>query len=159
MPKSRTQLLPSICIASSVFNNTDKADICEYVSHSLRHSLQRMKLHHSRMLQDLSRKQEALSLEHRSMNTRGRLTTTSSANKSLVPLAPLTNSGGKSNLQLLAEWILTAECFGLHCTKLIFGFLCMEKCHQKYPLLYTPVCAELCFRLYCDYYHWLHLRL
>lgn len=122
-------------------NNTDKADICEYVSHSLRHSLQRMKLHHSCMLQDLSRKQEALSLELRSMNTRGRLTTTSSANKSLVPLAPLTNSGGKSNLQLLAEWILTAECFGLHCTKLIFGFLCMEKCHQKYPLLYTPVCA------------------
>ncbi|XP_075867745.1 tektin-2 isoform X2 [Nelusetta ayraudi] len=67
------------------------------------HSLQRMKLHHSRMLQDLSRKQEALSLEHRSMNTRGHLTTTSSVNKSLVPLAPLTNSGGKSSLQLLAE--------------------------------------------------------
>lgn len=117
-------------------NNT--ADICEHVSHSLRHSLQRMKLHHSRMLQDLSRKQEALSLEHRSMNTRGRLTTTSSANKSLVPLAPLTNSGGKSNLQLLAEWILTAECFGLHCTKLIFGFLFMNVCQGEMSLKIPP---------------------
>lgn len=70
---------------------------------SLRHSLQKMKLHHARMLQDLSRKQEALSLEQRSMNTRTRLTSTSCTDKSLVLLVPLTNSSGRSNLQLLAQ--------------------------------------------------------
>lgn len=31
--------------------------------------------------------------------------------------------------------------------------------HQKYALVYITVCARLCFRLYCHYYHWLHLRL
>ncbi|XP_029920000.1 tektin-2 [Myripristis murdjan] len=68
-----------------------------------RHSLQRMQLHHSRMLQDLSRKQEALSLEQRSMNTRGRLTSAAHADKTPVLLVPLTNSSGRSNLQLLAQ--------------------------------------------------------
>ncbi|XP_067468445.1 tektin-2 [Thunnus thynnus] len=67
------------------------------------HSLQKMKLHHARMLQDLSRKQEALSLEQRSMNTRTRLTSTSCADKTPVLLVPLTNSSGRSNLQLLAQ--------------------------------------------------------
>ncbi|KAM3595709.1 uncharacterized protein V6R79_001432 [Siganus canaliculatus] len=66
------------------------------------HSLQKMKLHHSRMLQDLSRKQEALFLEQRSMNTRRRLTSTSCADKSLG-LVPLANSSGRSNLQLLLQ--------------------------------------------------------
>ncbi|XP_030266787.1 tektin-2 [Sparus aurata] len=67
------------------------------------HSLQKMKLHHSRMLQDLNRKQEALSLEQRSMNTRARLTSPSCTDKIPVLLVPLTNSSGRSNLQLLAQ--------------------------------------------------------
>ncbi|KAM6903171.1 tektin-2 [Lycodopsis pacificus] len=67
------------------------------------HSMQKMKLHHSRMLQDLSRKQEALSLEQRSVNTRSRLPTTSSTEKTPVLLVPLTNSSGRSKLQLLAQ--------------------------------------------------------
>nr|XP_046273365.1 tektin-2 isoform X2 [Scatophagus argus]XP_046273366.1 tektin-2 isoform X2 [Scatophagus argus]XP_046273367.1 tektin-2 isoform X2 [Scatophagus argus]XP_046273368.1 tektin-2 isoform X2 [Scatophagus argus]XP_046273370.1 tektin-2 isoform X2 [Scatophagus argus] len=68
-----------------------------------RHSLQKLKLHHSRMLQDLSRKQEALSLEQRSMNTRTRLAPTSCTDKTPVLLVPLANSSGRSNLQLLAQ--------------------------------------------------------
>nr|XP_004569277.1 tektin-2 [Maylandia zebra]XP_012779570.1 tektin-2 [Maylandia zebra] len=68
------------------------------------HSLQKMKLHHFRMLQDLSRKQEALSLEQRSLNTRARLTATSSTdNKNSALVVPLANSSGRSNLQLLAQ--------------------------------------------------------
>nr|XP_019964960.1 PREDICTED: tektin-2 [Paralichthys olivaceus] len=66
-------------------------------------SLQKMKLHHARMLEDLSRKQEALSLEQRSMNTRSHLTAASCSGKSPVLLVPLTNSSGRSNLQLLAQ--------------------------------------------------------
>ncbi|XP_041665518.1 tektin-2 [Cheilinus undulatus] len=66
-------------------------------------SLQKMKLHHSRMLQDLSRKQEALSLEQRSMNTRTRLTSAYCKDKAPVLLVPLTNSSGRSNLQLLTQ--------------------------------------------------------
>ncbi|KAF7669652.1 hypothetical protein LDENG_00159080 [Lucifuga dentata] len=67
------------------------------------HSLQKLQLHHARMLQDLSRKQEALSLEQQSMNTRGRLTLAPCTNKTKVTLVPLTNSSGRSNLQLLAQ--------------------------------------------------------
>uniref|UniRef100_A0A672ZHP2 Tektin n=1 Tax=Sphaeramia orbicularis TaxID=375764 RepID=A0A672ZHP2_9TELE len=67
------------------------------------HSLQKMKLHHSRMLEDLSRKQQALSLEQRSMNTRTRLRSTSGIHTTPVPLVPLANSSGRSNLQLLAQ--------------------------------------------------------
>ncbi|GAA6233241.1 tektin-2 [Lates japonicus] len=67
------------------------------------HSLQKMKLHHARMLQDLSRKQEALSLEQRSMNTRSHLTSASCTGKTPVLLVPLMNSSGRSNLQLLAQ--------------------------------------------------------
>lgn len=111
-------------------------NICEYVSHSRRHSLQRMKLHHSHMLQDLCRKQEALSLEQRSANTRGRLTTTSGANTSLVPLVPLMSSGGKGNLQLLAQWrtvcemkILTAELLLLARNKItLWAFIYSRVC-------------------------------
>lgn len=72
-------------------------------SSPLRHSLQKMKLHHCHMLQDLSRKREALSLEQRSMSTRSRLAATSGADKSPVLLVPLMNSSGRSNLQLLAQ--------------------------------------------------------
>ncbi|XP_029370491.1 tektin-2 [Echeneis naucrates] len=67
------------------------------------HSLQKMKLHHGRMLQDLSRKQEALSLEQRSMNTRSHLRPASSSTKAPALPVPLTNSSGRSNLQLLAQ--------------------------------------------------------
>ncbi|XP_033831491.1 tektin-2 [Periophthalmus magnuspinnatus] len=67
-------------------------------------SLQRCKLHHSRMLQDLSRKQQALSLEQRSLNTRTRLLTPlQNTDRPPVPLVPLTNSSGRSHLQLLAQ--------------------------------------------------------
>ncbi|XP_068189532.1 tektin-2 [Antennarius striatus] len=64
-------------------------------------SLQKMKLHLARMLQDLSRKQEGLSLEQRSMNSRTRLA--SCSDKSPVLLVPLTNSSGRSDMQLLAQ--------------------------------------------------------
>ncbi|XP_058474357.1 tektin-2 [Solea solea] len=69
------------------------------------HSLQKMKLHHYHMLQDLSTKKEALNLEQRSMNTRNHLTsgTGTGTGKTPVLLVPLANSSGRSNLQLLAE--------------------------------------------------------
>lgn len=56
------------------------------------------------MLQDLSRKQEALSLERRSMDARSRLAEASSRTDKTHALAvPLANSSGRSNLQLLAQ--------------------------------------------------------
>ncbi|XP_011479627.1 tektin-2 [Oryzias latipes] len=67
------------------------------------HSLQNMRLHHGQMLQDLSRKQEALSLEQRSLNTRTRLTSGSSTVGVVAPVVPLMNSCGRGNLQLMAE--------------------------------------------------------
>ncbi|TWW65830.1 tektin-2 [Takifugu flavidus] len=66
-------------------------------------SLQKMKLHHSRMLQDLSRKREALSLEERSLNTRGRLTWAQPPHRTSAMLVPLTDSSGRNKLQLLAQ--------------------------------------------------------
>ncbi|XP_017336312.1 tektin-2 isoform X2 [Ictalurus punctatus] len=62
-------------------------------------SLQALQLHEARMLEDLVRKQEALSLEQRSMQTRQRL---NSAQKESEPSAvsPLTNSSGMHKLQL-----------------------------------------------------------
>lgn len=60
-----------------------------------------MKLHHSHMLQDLSRKQEALSLEGRSLNTRARLTW-APRRTSATPV-PLADSSGRNRLQLLAQ--------------------------------------------------------
>ncbi|RVE66681.1 hypothetical protein OJAV_G00109700 [Oryzias javanicus] len=67
------------------------------------HSLQNLRLHHEQMLQDLSRKQEALSLEQRSLSTRTRLTSGSSPVGVEAPAVPLMNSCGRSKLQLLAE--------------------------------------------------------
>ncbi|CAL8298948.1 unnamed protein product [Lota lota] len=71
------------------------------------HSLQKMCLHHARMSQDLNRKQEALSLEQRSLNTRQRLTDTTSAavvgdKPAIAGVVPLTNSSGRSRLKTLA---------------------------------------------------------
>lgn len=62
-----------------------------------------MKLHHSCMLRDLSRKQEALSLEQRSMSTRRSLTSARPPHRTSGMLVPLTNSSGRSNLQPLAQ--------------------------------------------------------
>uniref|UniRef100_A0A3Q2D7J2 Tektin n=1 Tax=Cyprinodon variegatus TaxID=28743 RepID=A0A3Q2D7J2_CYPVA len=59
------------------------------------HSLQKLKLHHTRMQFDLSRKQEALSLENRSMNTRTRITSSSGTEEAAVPMVPLMNSSGR----------------------------------------------------------------
>ncbi|KAK3525223.1 hypothetical protein QTP86_023307 [Hemibagrus guttatus] len=68
-------------------------------SGTVRDSLQVLQLHEARMLQDLERKQEALSLEQRSMQTRQRL---NSAPNEFEPSAvsPLTNSSGMHKLQL-----------------------------------------------------------
>ncbi|KAM8883745.1 tektin-2 [Synchiropus picturatus] len=66
-------------------------------------ALQKMSLHHARMSEDLSRKQEALFLEQRTMNTRARLTPAPPGDKNLVPLVPLMNSSGRRNLQLLTQ--------------------------------------------------------
>ncbi|KAM6899604.1 tektin-2 [Xenentodon cancila] len=67
------------------------------------HSLQSMKLHHARMLQDFFRKQEALSLEQRSLSVRTRLTPASGTDRTAKPLVPLMNSSGRSHLKLLAQ--------------------------------------------------------
>ncbi|KAM9838993.1 tektin-2 [Aulostomus maculatus] len=67
------------------------------------HSLQRMKLHHNHMLLDLARKEEALSLEQRTMNTRTRLASASLTDITPAQVVPLMNSSGRSNLQLLAQ--------------------------------------------------------
>ncbi|XP_038123208.1 tektin-2 isoform X1 [Cyprinodon tularosa] len=67
------------------------------------HSLQKLKLHHTRMQFDLSRKQEALSLEQRSMNTRTRITSSSGTEEAVVPMVPLMNSSGRSDFELLAN--------------------------------------------------------
>lgn len=69
----------------------------------LRGSLQKMRLHHSRMLQDLSRKQEALSLEERSLSTRARLTWAQPPHRASAMLVPLPRSSGRSKLQLPAQ--------------------------------------------------------
>ncbi|XP_072303284.1 tektin-2 [Eucyclogobius newberryi] len=69
-----------------------------------KNSLQKCKLHHSRMLLNLSLKQQALSLEQRSLNTRTRLNgPVQSAERAPVPLVPLVNSSGRSHLQMLAQ--------------------------------------------------------
>ncbi|XP_029022144.1 tektin-2 [Betta splendens] len=65
------------------------------------HSLQKMRLHHTLMLQDLSRKQEALSLEQRSMAARRRLAPASGPAREPALPVPLANSSGRSSLQLL----------------------------------------------------------
>ncbi|XP_056154830.1 tektin-2 [Lampris incognitus] len=67
------------------------------------HSLQKLQLHHARMSKDLSRKQEALSLEQRSLNARSRLVPAAYTVRSPVTHVPLTNSSGRHNLQLLAQ--------------------------------------------------------
>ncbi|TSO05425.1 Tektin-2 [Bagarius yarrelli] len=61
-------------------------------------SLQVLQLHETRMLQDLTCKQEALSLEQRNMQTRQRLHATLTESEPSVAL-PLTNSSGMHKIQ------------------------------------------------------------
>ncbi|XP_046874534.1 tektin-2 [Hypomesus transpacificus] len=60
------------------------------------HSLQNLQLHEARMQEDLSRKQEAISLERSSLETRGRLSSIHTSGPMAV--VPLTNSSGRHNL-------------------------------------------------------------
>ncbi|XP_067111503.1 tektin-2-like [Osmerus mordax] len=60
------------------------------------HSLQNLQLHEARMQEDLSRKQEAISLERSSLETRGRLRSILTSGPMAV--VPLTNSSGRHNL-------------------------------------------------------------
>ncbi|XP_058261120.1 tektin-2 [Hemibagrus wyckioides] len=62
-------------------------------------SLQVLQLHEARMLEDLERKQEALSLEQRSMQTRQHLNSTPNEFEPSA-VSPLTNSSGMHKLQL-----------------------------------------------------------
>ncbi|KAG7278785.1 hypothetical protein CRUP_019091 [Coryphaenoides rupestris] len=77
------------------------------------HSLQKLSLHRARMTQDLSRKQDALTLEQRSLSTRHRLTdgvtaathtdaTVVGDKPAVAGVVPLTNSSGRSILKTLA---------------------------------------------------------
>ncbi|XP_041738726.1 tektin-2 isoform X2 [Coregonus clupeaformis] len=64
------------------------------------HSLQALQLHQAHMGEDLSRKQDALSLEQRSLETRGRLTSAPLTDVSSGAVVPLTNSSRRHNLEL-----------------------------------------------------------
>ncbi|KAM6958863.1 tektin-2 [Aplochiton taeniatus] len=61
-----------------------------------KHSLQALMLHKARMAEDLSRKQEVISLEQRSMEARGRRNV--QLDQTLVAVAPHTNSSRRHNL-------------------------------------------------------------
>ncbi|KAJ8389410.1 hypothetical protein AAFF_G00119480 [Aldrovandia affinis] len=65
------------------------------------HSLQALQQHQACMGEDLSRKQDALSLEQRSLETRQRLSTTAQPEPVAGSIVPLTNSSGRHALDLL----------------------------------------------------------
>lgn len=65
-----------------------------------RHSLQSLKQHEAQMIEDLSRKQDALSLEQRSSQTRLRLTLGVQTEGLRSAVVPLTNSSGRHKLDL-----------------------------------------------------------
>lgn len=69
----------------------------------LRKSLQKMKLHHSRMLQDLSRKRDALALEQRSMSTRRSLDSARPPHRTSGILLAQATSSGRNDLPPLAQ--------------------------------------------------------
>nr|XP_057902744.1 tektin-2 [Doryrhamphus excisus]XP_057902745.1 tektin-2 [Doryrhamphus excisus] len=77
---------------------TLKKQLCE-----AQHSLQRLKLNHSKLLEDLSRKREALALEQRCINIRSRLIPILHGDDTPVPLVLLTNSSGRSTQHLIAQ--------------------------------------------------------
>ncbi|XP_051520595.1 tektin-2-like isoform X2 [Myxocyprinus asiaticus] len=64
------------------------------------HSLQSLKQHEAQMTEDLSRKQDALSLEQRSSQTRQRLTLVANTERLPSAVVPLTNSCGRHKLDL-----------------------------------------------------------
>ncbi|XP_016419172.1 tektin-2-like [Sinocyclocheilus rhinocerous] len=64
------------------------------------HSLQSLKQHEAQMIEDLSRKQDALSLEQRSSQTRQRLTLGVQTEGLPSAVVPLTNSSGRHKLDL-----------------------------------------------------------
>uniref|UniRef100_A0A8C1T8W1 Tektin n=1 Tax=Cyprinus carpio TaxID=7962 RepID=A0A8C1T8W1_CYPCA len=64
------------------------------------HSLQSLKQHEAQMMEDLSRKQDALSLEQRSNQTRQRLTLGVQTEGLPSAVVPLTNSSGRHKLDL-----------------------------------------------------------
>ncbi|KAJ8000303.1 hypothetical protein DPEC_G00203440 [Dallia pectoralis] len=64
------------------------------------HSLQVLQQHHARLGEDLSHKQDALSLEQRSLDIRSRLTSAPFTDSSLGVVVPLTNSSGRHKLEL-----------------------------------------------------------
>ncbi|XP_067267873.1 tektin-2 [Chanodichthys erythropterus] len=64
------------------------------------HSLQSLKQHEAQMIEDLSRKQDALSLEQRSSQTRLRLTLGVQTEGLRSAVVPLTNSSGRHKLDL-----------------------------------------------------------
>ncbi|KAK1804877.1 hypothetical protein P4O66_019130 [Electrophorus voltai] len=63
-------------------------------------SLQSLRQHEAWMLEDLSRKQEAISLEQRSTQTRQRLTFANQTDTSVSAVVPLTNSSNRHKLEL-----------------------------------------------------------
>lgn len=65
-----------------------------------RHSLQSLKQHEAQMIEDLSRKQDALSLEQHSSQTRQRLTLRVQTEGLPSAVVPLTNSSGRHKLDL-----------------------------------------------------------
>ncbi|KAK7124517.1 hypothetical protein R3I94_018779 [Phoxinus phoxinus] len=64
------------------------------------HSLQALKQHEAQMIEDLSRKQDALSLEQRSSQTRQHLTLGVQSEGLRSAVVPLTNSSGRFKLDL-----------------------------------------------------------
>uniref|UniRef100_A0A674CR06 Tektin n=1 Tax=Salmo trutta TaxID=8032 RepID=A0A674CR06_SALTR len=64
------------------------------------YALQALQLHQAHMEEDLSRKKDALFLEQRSLETRGRLASAAFTDVSSGAVVPLTNSSGRHNLEL-----------------------------------------------------------
>ncbi|MEQ2216587.1 hypothetical protein XENOCAPTIV_018780, partial [Xenoophorus captivus] len=141
----------------------------------------KMKLHHSRMQQDLSRKQEALSLEQRSMQTRTKtiITNPSGTNKPSVPLMDLTVTdyvalsvytftfllGLPANLLVFFVYIRKARKHGATPNVVYALNLCLANLAfmawlpvkvletlLKDWMLPAPVCPVYSFFLYCSVY-------
>ncbi|XP_013996837.1 tektin-2 isoform X1 [Salmo salar] len=64
------------------------------------YALQALQLHQAHMEEDLSHKKDALFLEQRSLETRGRLASAAFTDVSSGAVVPLTNSSGRHNLEL-----------------------------------------------------------
>uniref|UniRef100_A0A8C2F0R8 Tektin n=1 Tax=Cyprinus carpio TaxID=7962 RepID=A0A8C2F0R8_CYPCA len=91
-----------LCRDEVQFGLVDEAKQLEATILALKqkHSLQSLKQHEAQMMEDLSRKQDALSLEQRSNQTRQRLTLGVQTEGLLSAVVPLTNSSGRHKLDL-----------------------------------------------------------